>query len=198
MLKTDRLVIVEGKYDKIKLEKIVDAMIITTDGFAIFKDKQKTDFIKKQAQKNGVLILTDSDAAGFKIRNYLSSFISPEYIKNAYIPDIEGKDKRKARPSGEGKLGVEGIDSEILLQSLKNADIEGKTSVAENHTTYYDLYNCGLFGKQNSKLKRALFTKKIGLPERISKNNLLKYINSNLSKEEFENTVKIIMEETDV
>ena len=95
MLKTDRLVIVEGKYDKIKLDNILDALIITTDGFSIFKDKQKTDFIKDYAKKKGLLILTDSDAAGFKIRNYFSSIVPNDYILNAYIPDILGKEKRK-------------------------------------------------------------------------------------------------------
>lgn len=194
MLKTKRLVIVEGKYDKIKLESILDAFIITTDGFSIFKDKQKTDFIKNQAKENGILILTDSDAAGFKIRNYISSCVPNEYILNAYIPDVLGKEKRKKAYSGEGKLGVEGINNDIIIESLKNAGIESENEVRENHTSSYDLYKKGFFGSVNSKSKRLKLIAALNLPERISKNNLLKYINLNLSKEQFNK----ILEEIDV
>ncbi|MBR0414247.1 MAG: DUF4093 domain-containing protein [Clostridia bacterium] len=184
MIQTNRLVIVEGKYDKIKLEGLLDAIIIPTHGFSIFKDKKKTDFIKRYAKEHGVLILTDSDAAGFKIRNYIASIVPAEYILNAYIPDILGKEKRKKSFSSEGKLGVEGVESEIILQALKNAGLEDER-VVQNHTSSYDLYQLGLFGKPDSKKKRTVLVQHLQLPERISKNNLLKYINRNFTKEEF-------------
>lgn len=195
MLKTERLVIVEGKYDKIKLERIMDALIITTDGFSIFKDKQKTDFIKDYAKKKGLLILTDSDSAGFKIRNYFASIIPNEYILNAYIPDVLGKEKRKEKPSGEGKLGVEGIDEKTLLESLKNAGIEKSDKPRENHTSSYDLYKLGICGKPDCTAKKVRLLKKMGLPERISNKGLLKYINLNFTKEEFNQIINEITEE---
>ena len=195
MLKTDRLVIVEGKYDKIKLDNILDALIITTDGFSIFKDKQKTDFIKDYAKKKGLLILTDSDAAGFKIRNYFSSIVPNDYILNAYIPDVLGKEKRKEKPSGEGKLGVEGIENEVLLDSLKKAGIEKLDEKRENHTSSYDLFELGIYGKPHCTAKKLKLLKQMGLPERISKKGLLKYINLNFTKEEFNEIVSKITEE---
>ena len=195
MLKTDKLVIVEGKYDKIKLESVIDALIITTDGFSIFKDKQKTDFIKDYAKRKGLLILTDSDSAGFKIRNYFTSIIPNEYILNAYIPDIPGKEKRKEKPSSEGKIGVEGIDEEILLESLKNAGIEKSDKLRVNHTSSYDLYALGISGKPGCSAKKAKLLKLLGLPERISNKSLLKYIDLNFSKEEFNKIINKITEE---
>ncbi|MBR2590250.1 MAG: DUF4093 domain-containing protein [Clostridia bacterium] len=193
MMHTNRLVIVEGKYDKIKLESVLDALIITTDGFSIFKDKAKREFVKNQALKNGILILTDSDAAGFTIRNHIASFVPAECILNAYIPDIEGKEKRKDVSSKEGKLGVEGMKKTVLKNALKKAGIE-ETEVAENHTLSYDLYRHGLYGKPEAREKRAKLLKRLGLPQRLSQNNLLKYINRNFSKNEFEK----IMEDENV
>ena len=184
MMHTDRLVIVEGKYDKIKLESVLDAIIITTDGFGIFKDKEKTDFIKKQALQNGILILTDSDAAGFKIRNYIASIVPADTILNAYIPDIIGKEKRKAVFSKEGKIGIEGMHTAVLTHSLKQAGIE-ENAVVQNHTNAYNLYQLGVYGTPHSKKKRLALIRALGLPERISKNNLLKYINRNLTYEQF-------------
>ncbi|MBE6818747.1 MAG: DUF4093 domain-containing protein [Ruminococcaceae bacterium] len=194
MIRTNRLVIVEGKYDKIKLESIIDAIIIPTHGFSIFKDKKKCAFIKEYAKKHGVLILTDSDAAGFKIRNYIASMVPAEYILNAYIPDILGKEKRKATFSSERKLGVEGVESQIIIQALKNAGIEDE-KVVESHTSSYDLYRLGLFGRPDSKKQRLRLIYHLQLPERISKNNLLKYINRNFTKEGFEAIVAEVEEE---
>ena len=196
MLKTNRLVITEGKYDKIKLESVLDALIVTTDGFSIFKDKKKTEFIKEYAKNNGILIITDSDSAGFKIRNYISSVVPSEYILNAYIPDVFGKEKRKEHFSSEGKLGVEGMDNKAVIEALMRSGIEEK-GVGENHTISYDLYKLGLYGKPNSKHYRQKLISHINLPERISKNSLLKYINRNFTKEEFENIIKEL-EEKDV
>ena len=191
MIHTNRLVIVEGKYDKIRLESVLDAIIIPTNGFSIFKDKQKTDFIKKQAQKNGILILTDSDSAGFKIRNYIASIVPNEYILNAYIPDVAGKEKRKESFSKERKIGVEGMGTDILQDALKKAGIE-ENGVVENHTNSYDLYKLGVYGTNNSKIKRLSLIHALDLPERISKNNLLKYINRNFTKSEFLSVMEAI------
>lgn len=195
MLKTDRLIIVEGKYDKIKLESVIDALIITTEGFSVFKDKQKTDFIKDYAKRKGILILTDSDAAGFKIRNYFASIIDDKYIMNAYIPDVHGKEKRKEKPSGEGKLGVEGINGDILFEVLKKAGVEKSDKPRINHTSSYDLFSLGLCGKPDCTAKRMKLLKLMGLPERISNKSLLKYINLNYTKEEINEIIKTLTEE---
>lgn len=192
MIKIDRLIIVEGKYDKIKLESIVDGLIITTDGFGIFKDKEKIEFIKKMAESNGILILTDSDGAGFKIRNYINGFVPNEYIVNAYTPDIFGKEKRKLRFSSEGKLGVEGMSAKTLMKVLDKAGIESSYKTGGSSITSYDLYTLGIIGGLDSKKKRKELTKALGLPEKISKNNLLKYINNTLSKNEFDEIIKNI------
>ncbi|MBQ6381205.1 MAG: DUF4093 domain-containing protein [Clostridia bacterium] len=194
MMKTNRLVIVEGKYDKIKLEGILDALILTTDGFSIFKDKHKTAFIKDYARRHGILILTDSDAAGFTIRNYIASIVPNEYILNAYIPDVLGKEKRKQSYSREGKIGVEGIENAVIIEALQKAGIE-EEAVPQTHTTAYDLFRLGLFGTHNSKQKRQKLIAHFRLPERISKNNLLKYINRNYTKQEFETIIKELEEE---
>lgn len=189
MIKIDRLIIVEGKYDKIKLESIVDGLIITTNGFGIFRDKEKVDFIKRMAEKRGILILTDSDGAGFKIRNYISGFVPSKYIVNAYIPDIFGKEKRKTAFSGEGKLGVEGMSTDILMESLIKAGVSVEKEVVENHTSSYDLYSLGVIGTANSKRRRKTLLNALSLPEKLSTNNLLVYINNTLSKEEFDEVV---------
>lgn len=190
MIKVDRLIIVEGKYDKIKLESVVDGFIITTDGFSVFKDKQKSDFIRRTARERGILILTDGDAAGFKIRNYLNTLVPDEYIINAYIPDVLGKEKRKKSSSGEGKLGVEGMSGRVLVEALKKAGVENAAKTVENHTSAYDLYALGVTGQSDSKARRKKLIKALGLPERISANNLLKYINSSLTRQEFDEIVE--------
>ena len=123
MIHIEQAVIVEGKYDKIKLESIIDAVIIQTNGFAVFKDNEKMSLIKHFAHTNGIIILTDSDTAGFKIRNYLKGTIENDKITNVYIPDIFGKEKRKIKPSKEGKLGVEGIDKDIIVNAFIKAGI---------------------------------------------------------------------------
>ena len=129
MIKLKEAVIVEGKYDKIKLSSLVDGLIITTDGFGIFKDREKRELIKTLAKKRGIIILTDSDSAGFLIRSHIKGFVSEGEIKNVFIPDVFGKEKRKSAPSKEGKLGVEGMDRELLENALKKAGIvEEKTS----------------------------------------------------------------------
>lgn len=184
-IKLTEAVIVEGKYDKIKLSNILDAFIIETNGFAVFKDKSKLSFIKKLAKERGIIILTDSDHAGFMIRNYISSGVPKEQIKNVYIPDIFGKEKRKNAPSKEGKLGVEGMTKEVILASLEKAGVSSTSSVCDNPITTVDFYDLGLTGGANSKAKRKAVCKALDLPEFLSTSSLISCINNFMTKEEF-------------
>lgn len=184
-IKLTEAVIVEGKYDKIKLSNILDAFIIETNGFAIFKDKPKLSFIKKLAKERGIIILTDSDHAGFMIRNYISSGVPKEQIKNVYIPDVFGKEKRKDIPSKEGKLGVEGMTKEVILASLEKAGVSSTSSVCDNPITTVDFYDLGLTGGANSKAKRKAVCKALDLPEFLSTSSLISCINNFMTKEEF-------------
>ncbi len=191
-LKISQAVIVEGKYDKIKLSSLIDAFIIETNGFGIFKDKEKLGFIKRLAGERGIVILTDSDHAGFMIRNYISSGIPADRIYNVYIPDIYGKEKRKSLPSKEGKLGVEGMSREVLLEAFEKAKIDVETSVNENPVTNYDLFEQGISGTPDARKKRKALLKALDLPEFLSTNSLLSCINNMMTKEEFLNICKKI------
>lgn len=184
-VKLSEAVIVEGKYDKIKLSNILDAFIIETNGFAVFKDKTKLSFIKKLAKERGIIILTDSDHAGFMIRNYISSGVPKEQIKNVYIPDIFGKEKRKNAPSKEGKLGVEGMTKEVIVEALSKAGITSSKSVCSDPVTTVDFYDLGLTGGAGSKAKRKVLCKALDLPEFLSTSSLISCINNFMTKEEF-------------
>ena len=184
-IKLSEAVIVEGKYDKIKLSNILDAFIIETNGFAVFKDKTKLSFIKKLAKERGIIILTDSDHAGFMIRNYISSGVPKEQIKNVYIPDIFGKEKRKNAPSKEGKLGVEGMTKEVIVEALSKAGITSLKSVCSDPVTTVDFYDLGLTGGAGSKAKRKALCKTLDLPEFLSTSSLISCINNFMTKEEF-------------
>lgn len=184
-IKLSEAVIVEGKYDKIKLSNILDAFIIETNGFAVFKDKAKLSFIKKLAKERGIIILTDSDHAGFMIRNYISSGVPKEQIKNVYIPDIFGKEKRKNAPSKEGKLGVEGMTKEVIVEALSKAGITSSKSVCSDPVTTVDFYDLGLTGGAGSKAKRKALCKTLDLPEFLSTSSLISCINNFMTKEEF-------------
>lgn len=184
-IKLSEAVIVEGKYDKIKLSNILDAFIIETNGFAVFKDKTKLSFIKKLAKERGIIILTDSDHAGFMIRNYLSSGVPKEQIKNVYIPDVFGKEKRKNAPSKEGKLGVEGMTKEVIVEALSKAGITSSKSVRSDPVTTVDFYDLGLTGGAGSKAKRKALCKTLDLPEFLSTSSLISCINNFMTKEEF-------------
>lgn len=184
MIKIKEAVIVEGKYDKMQLKKVCDALIITTDGFRIFRDKDKKEFLKALAKRQGLLILTDSDRAGFVIRSHLKSFIPSDQIKNVYIPDIKGKEKRKDKPSKEGLLGVEGIDEETLSRLLKEAEATSLENKGDP-ITKYDLYSLGLSGTDGAHALRQALTKELSLPSRLSPNALLEILNSAFSREEF-------------
>ena len=184
-IKLSEAVIVEGKYDKIKLSNILDAFIIETNGFAVFKDKTKLSFIKKLAKERGIIILTDSDHAGFMIRNYISSGVPKEQIKNVYIPDIFGKEKRKNAPSKEGKLGVEGMTKEVIVEALSKAGITSSKSMCSDPVTTVDFYDLGLTGGAGSKAKRKALCKTLDLPEFLSTSSLISCINNFMTKEEF-------------
>ncbi len=186
MIKVKEAVIVEGKYDKIKLSSIIDGLIIETNGFQIFSDKKQMNLIRRLADARGILVLTDSDAAGFVIRNYLTGAISPDKIKHAYIPDILGKESRKEKPSKEGKLGVEGVPADVIIDALKRAGVtceQGETGGRK--ITKTDLYLFGLSGDENSAQKRQILLKELSLPEHLAANSLVGVLNSIMSYNEF-------------
>ncbi|MDE5984582.1 MAG: DUF4093 domain-containing protein [Eubacterium sp.] len=185
MLKINEAVIVEGRYDKLKLSNILDTLIIETNGFAIYKDREKLKFIRRLANERGIVILTDSDHSGFQIRNYVAAGIPKDKIKHIYIPDILGKEKRKALPSKEGKLGVEGMSDELLVKLFAEYGINSKAVVVTNPVTNFDLFDLGLSGTPNAKQNKKKLLKKLDLPEFLSTNSLLSYINSSMTRDEF-------------
>ena len=196
MIKIEQAVIVEGKYDKIKLSSLIDAVIIETEGFGIFKDKDKQRLIRKLSEKKGIIVMTDSDSAGFVIRSFLSGIVSPDKITHVYIPDILGKEKRKDTPSKEGKLGVEGMSAEIISQALKKAGVTSiKTDEPKRLVTKTDFYNDSISGKSDSLKKRKALLKSLDLPENLSANGLLKIINTYLTYDDYKKAVSEINRE---
>ena len=190
MLKLSQAVIVEGKYDEIKLSNFIDALIIKTDGFGIFKNKEKQRLLRRLADEKGLIVLTDSDSAGFIIRNFINSCIQTDKITNVYIPDIYGKEKRKTQASAEGKLGVEGISEKVLLEAFEKAGITAESTDKKRELiTNIDLYEHGLSGRENSSAKRKELLRRLALPERMSTSSLVKILNCFVTKEEFEKTV---------
>lgn len=188
MLKIREAIIVEGRYDKNTLCQIVDAPILETSGFGIFNDKEQLALLRAVAQARGLIVLTDSDGAGFVIRRYLRGAIDPALVKHAYIPDVEGKERRKAARSKEGKLGVEGMRPEVLLEALRRAGatIEGETTRRSmGEITKADLYAAGLSGGSGSAEKRKRLLHALNLPERMSTNALLEALNVLMCRDEF-------------
>ena len=188
MLKIKEAIVVEGRYDKNTLSQIVDAPILETSGFGIFKDREQMSFLRQVAERRGLIVFTDSDGAGFVIRNHIKSAIPSKYLKHAYIPDVYGKEKRKAAPGKEGKLGVEGLPPEILLDALRRAGatVEGQDSPGKKGITKQDLMARGLSGGANAGAKRQLLLKKLGLPERMSANAMLQALNLLCTPEELD------------
>lgn len=183
-------VVVEGKYDKIKLSSILDAVIIETGGFAIFSDRERLRLIRRLAEKNGVLILTDSDAAGFRIRRYLGGALPPDRVHHAYIPDLYGKEPRKPQPSKEGKLGVEGVPKEAILRALRRAGVLcGEPVQPVRRITKTDLFEDGLSGGADSRARRAALLKALDLPARLSANAMLEVLNAVTDYEGYKKTV---------
>ena len=194
MVKIKEAILVEGRYDVNTLHQVVDATIFETAGFGIFKDRQKMDMLRRVAEKRGLIVLTDSDGAGFVIRNHVKSAIPGKYLKHAYIPDVLGKEKRKAAPGKEGKLGVEGMRPDILLESLRQAGatIEGEETAPQKAAaiTKQDFCDWGLSGGPDSGEKRRLLLKRLDLPEHMTANALLQAVNLLYTREELEEIIQ--------
>ena len=192
MVNIREAIVVEGRYDKNTLSQIVNAPILETSGFGIFKDKAQLALLRKVAQTRGLIVFTDSDGAGFVIRNHIKSAIPGKYLKHAYIPDIYGKERRKAAPGKEGKLGVEGMTKEVILEALRRAGatIEGEQTAAPKQITKQDLMELGLSGTPEASANRLKLLKKLNLPERMSPNAMLQALNLLYTLEE----LKIIVE----
>lgn len=190
LLRIDKAIIVEGKYDKIRLENIIDALIITTDGFGIFKDKEKQTLIKTLAEQKGIIILTDSDSAGRVIRMHLKSIVSPDCITQVYLPKIFGREKRKSKKGAEGLLGVEGTKDEIILEAFKKFGITASlTNEKRRLVTKADLYAFSLLGRENSEKARKELLEFLNFPN-MSTNSFLDLINSLYSYEQFLEVLK--------
>lgn len=192
MVRIKEAIVVEGRYDKNTLSQIVDAPILETSGFGIFKDKQQMSLLRRVAETRGLIVFTDSDGAGFVIRNHIKSAIPGKYLKHAYTPDIFGKERRKAAPGKEGKLGVEGMDPQTIIDALRRAGatLEGEAAESRNQITKQDLMELGLSGGADASAKRLILLKKLGLPERMSANALLQALNLLYSLEELQELVR--------
>ncbi|MBQ8301743.1 MAG: DUF4093 domain-containing protein [Clostridia bacterium] len=199
MYKVKETIVVEGVYDKIKLSRFIDAVIIVTNGFRVFSDGRILESIKKMAQETGIVILTDSDSAGFKIRNYIKQSLPQDAVKHAYVPDVHGKEKRKREPGKEGLLGVEGIKDDIILDALKKAGcwVDGNAEAPKEgrEITKADLYRAGLSGGVGSHEKRIKLAASLGIPMKISANMLLDILNRLLDYDEFCEIIQNINEE---
>ncbi len=191
MVKIKEAILVEGRYDKNTLSQIVDAPILETNGFGIFKDKKQMQLLRTVAERRGLIVFTDADGAGFVIRNHIKSAIPGKYLKHAYTPDIFGKERRKDKAGKEGKLGVEGMKKDTILEALRRAGatIEGEDAPETNAITKQDLMELGLSGGPDSAAKRLALLKKLNLPEHMSANALLQALNLLYSLEELQKLV---------
>lgn len=190
MVKVREVIVVEGRYDKNALLQVVDATVLETHGFGIFKDKEQLSLLRRAAEKRGLIVLTDSDGAGFVIRNYLKGALPGNLMKHAYIPDIPGKERRKTAPGREGKLGVEGMRPEILLEALRRAGatLEGETpdGAPRGGITKADLMELGLYGGAESGERRRALLQKLELPQHMSTNAMLQALNLLYTRQELE------------
>lgn len=191
MIRIREAIVVEGRYDKNTLSQIVDAPILETAGFGIFKDKQQMKLLRQVAEKRGLIVFTDSDGAGFVIRNHIKSAIDGKYLKHAYIPDIPGKERRKSAPGKEGKLGVEGMTPQIILNALRRAGatIDGEAVTTLSRIAKQDMMELGLSGGKDSSSLRGMLLRKLDLPEHMSANAMLQALNLLYSKEEISRLV---------
>lgn len=186
-IKVSQIVVVEGKYDAIKLDSIIDGLIIAVNGFSVFTDTEKKSLLKNLGEKNGIILITDSDSAGFKIRNYIQNICRKSNITNVYIPNIKGKESRKAAPSKEGYLGVEGISRETLLKCFEAAGVTaGESTENRSNMTYTDLFELGLSGTKNASKNRKKLAKVLNIPDKLSKKALLEVLNRMCYKEQIE------------
>ncbi len=194
MIKLEQAVIVEGKYDKIKLSSVIDGVIIVTNGFGIFKDREKLELIRYYAEKTGIIILTDSDNAGRKIRGYIKGAIKKGSIVNVHIPDIFGKEKRKTKPSAEGKLGVEGVDVDILREAFAKAGITSSERTAPKDITKLTMFELGLSGGNDSSSLRKKLQSRLGLPSMLSAGALLEVLNTMMTAAELKEHMAALKE----
>ena len=187
MLKIREVIVVEGRYDKNALSQAVDAVIVETAGFGVYNDAARRRLLRKLAEARGLIVLTDSDGAGFQIRSFLKGCVDPKLVKHAYVPDVYGKERRKRAPSKEGKLGVEGMTPQILLDALlrAGATVENAEAPASAGISKADLYERGLSGREGSAEKRKALLKRMELPERLSADALLDVLNAVMSREDF-------------
>lgn len=199
MYKISEMIIVEGLYDKIKLSQLVDGVIFVTNGFTVFTNENMQQNIKTLGAKTGIVILTDSDSAGFRIRNFVKQLLPSELVKHAYIPNIEGKERRKRIAGKEGILGVEGVKDEVIIEALRKSGckIDGEKSARKEGRaiTKADMYECGLSGGENSRAMREKLTDALDLPYKISSNMLLSVLNRLFNYEEFCDLVQNLYEE---
>lgn len=194
--KIREVIVVEGRYDHNTLSQVVDAAVVELGGFAVFHDAEKLALLRRLAETRGLILLTDSDGAGFVIRNHLKGALPKDRVKQAYIPDVAGKERRKRRPGKEGKLGVEGMDPATLLSVLRRCgatfEEEGEETPAGEPITKADLFALGLSGGSGSAERRLALTKALNLPEKLSPNALLDVLNLLMTKEELTETVRTL------
>lgn len=192
MIKIREAIVVEGRYDQNTLAQIIDAPILQTHGFGIFKDKKQMALLRQIAEKRGLIVFTDPDGAGFVIRNHIKSAIDGNYLKHAYIPDIYGKERRKSAPGREGKLGVEGMDRDVILTALRRAGatVIGEDVAVTSGISKQDLMALGLSGGPDASAKRRRLLKALGLPEHMSANAMLQALNLLYDREELTRIVR--------
>ena len=193
-IKTDDVIVVEGKYDKMQVANVVDGVIIETDGFAAFSNDELKSMLKTLSKEHNIIILTDPDDAGFKIRTHIASFLPKDRVRHALVPDIYGKEKRKETASKEGKLGVEGIPPEILIDALTKAGVNTTATQTKEKITTSDLFFWGLTGKKGSADRRRALLKALGLPQRTGTQLMLSVLNAAFSKTEIEEKLREISE----
>ena len=188
MIRVKEVIVVEGRYDQNTLKQIVDADIVCTDGFSIFREKERQTLLRRMAEKRGLVIFTDPDGAGSLIRGFLNGIVDPRCVKNAFIPDIPGKEKRKSSPSREGKLGVEGMTPEIIIRALRaaGATMDDSPAPPAGEITIAELYRLGLSGGKDSAEKRRRLQRALALPERMSTKQLLTALNVLADREDLE------------
>ncbi len=194
MVRVKEVIVVEGRYDQNTLRQVVDADVVCTEGFGIFRDTERQALLRRLAEKRGLIVLTDSDGAGEVIRGFLSGIVDPKYIKHAFIPDVLGKEKRKSSPSREGKLGVEGMKPEVILRALRaaGATMDERAAPPANRLTPAALYALGLSGGADSAARRRRLQKALGLPERMSSKQLLTALNCLVGPEELASVLAAI------
>lgn len=201
MQRIREVIVVEGKYDVVRLRSAVNATVLQTDGFGIFKDAAQRDLLRRVARERGLIVLTDSDGAGFVIRSYLDGLVPPQQIKHAYIPEIVGKERRKSAPSKEGLLGVEGVDNAVILEALRRAgatfEQDAQTAQQGCGLTKADLFDVGLVGGADSAAKRERLLRTLHLPAKLSANRLLQILNIAVSPTEFAQAMEIVNEKGD-